>query len=122
MSESERRFQRFLLPPGAVKEQRLKVDGVIGSIRGWAQCQIKDLSIAGALVYCDTGMKLGDGVKLKLEMNSGDLMVFTGEVVNLGRDQSTAKQRVGIRLSNPEAGATESLFLEDLGKHFEESK
>ncbi|MPQ69318.1 PilZ domain-containing protein [Pseudomonas sp. MWU12-2323] len=121
MSESERRFQRYALTPSAFSRQRVKALGFIGSLRGWKECRVKDMSTAGALLLSKQEHYLGDKIEVELQTVEGRTMVFKGEVVNLGRDHATSQHRVGVRLETPEHGTSEAQFLDGLQTRFKES-
>lgn len=121
MSESERRFQRYALTPGAFSRQRVKALGFIGSLKGWKECRVKDMSTAGALLLSKQEHYLGDKIEVELQTVEGVTMVFRGEVVNLGKDHTTSQHRVGVRLEAPEPGTSEALFLDGLQTRFKES-
>ncbi len=122
MSESLRRFQRYSLPPGALKSQRIKVPGVVGTIKGWSDCMVKDVSVAGALILSKTLQKLGDKIVLELTPHQGEPMLFQGEVVNLGKDHNSGMHKLGIKLFEPKAGSEQSSFLETLSERYPESR
>jgi hypothetical protein len=121
MSESERRFQRYALTPGAFSSQRVKALGFLGLIKGWKDCRVKDMSIAGVLLLTKQQHMLGDKVEVELQTIDGSKMVFLGEVVNLGNDHTTDQHRVGVRIDTPKEGTPESKFLDGLETRFKPS-
>jgi hypothetical protein len=121
MSESERRFHRYALAPGAFSRQRVRALGFIGFFKSWKECRVKDMSIAGALLLTKQQHILGDKVEVELQTVEGVSMIFLGEVVNLGMDHSTDQHRVGVHIDPPRQGTPESLFLESLPTRFKAS-
>jgi hypothetical protein len=121
MSESERRFQRYDLNPGAFSRQRVKVSGFIGSLKGWKDCRVKDMSTAGALVLTKQVFLLGDHVEVELTTVEGIRLVFSGEVVNLSKDHSTDESKLGISLGKTAPASSEGIFLSGLSSRFRQS-
>ncbi|MCF5371279.1 PilZ domain-containing protein [Pseudomonas syringae] len=122
MSESERRFQRYTLIPGAFSRQRAKAVGFLGTLKGWKDCRVKDMSTAGALLLTKQEHFLGDKIEIELVTIDTVKLVFVGEVVNAGRDHASNDQKVGIRLETPGPGTPESIFLDGLADRFKESR
>lgn len=121
MSESERRHTRYALSPGEFTRQRLKGCGMLGSIKGWKDCRVKDISSAGALLLSKAEHYLGDNIDLELTATDGSKLVFRGEVVNLGKDHSTNENKLGIKLEQPNAGSREVRFMDSLQARFKQS-
>tara|TARA_R110002124_G_scaffold128157_19_gene288715 strand:+ start:12076 stop:12444 length:369 start_codon:yes stop_codon:yes gene_type:complete len=121
MSESDRRYQRYFISEGAFKSQRIKGSSFIGTLKGWMDCQIRDLSYAGAQVYSNAKLGLGAKIEIKLTSDQGKEMNFKGEVVNIGRDLATSQQKLGVRIEEPAVGSKEANFLGDLSENFEKS-
>jgi hypothetical protein len=121
MSESERRFQRYVLAPDAFASQRAKGTGLTALLKGWKDCRVKDMSAAGALLLTKQEFSLGDGIEVELTEKSGNRLVFKGEVVNLGKDHHTNLNKLGVRLDVPGEGALEARFLAGLESRFKPS-
>lgn len=121
MSESQRRFQRYNLNPNAFTRQRVKSAGLIGSLKGWRECRVKDMSAAGALILTKVDFMMGDKLDIELMTTEGARLVFKGEVVNLGRDHLNNDTKLGISISKAEAGSPEAGFLNDLERKFKQS-
>lgn len=114
MSESERRHTRYALSPGEFTRQRLKGCGMLGSLKGWKECWVKDISSAGAAVLAKSDHYLGDYIDLELTATDGSRLVFKGEVVNLGKDHGTDQHKLGIKIDQPKSGSREAKFLDGL--------
>lgn len=121
MSEADRRFQRYALTPGAFSKQRVKACGLLGALKGWNTCRVKDMSAAGALVLSKQILCLGDKIVLELTKIDEVQMLFNGEVVNLGKDHTSGLNKLGVRIAPPAAGSAEALFLEKLQELFRPS-
>lgn len=121
MSESERRFNRYVLTPGAFSQQRIRGKGLIGSLKGWKECRVKDMSTAGALVLTKQVHNLGDEIEVELVPVGGVRMVFEGEIVNLGKDHHSNENKLGVRMESPQEGSPEHKFLNSLQARFESS-
>ena len=121
MSESQRRFQRYTLSPGAFTSQRVRGTGLLGSIKGWKVCRVKDMSVAGALLLTKQDHYLGAGIEIELSTVEGQKLIFKGEVVNLGKDHQTNDNKLGVRIESPKAGSSEAKFVEGLEKRFKPS-
>ncbi|HBO2935331.1 TPA: PilZ domain-containing protein [Pseudomonas aeruginosa] len=121
MSESERRFQRYVLAPDAFASQRAKGTGLAALLKGWKDCRVKDMSAAGALLLTKQEFSLGDGIEVELTEKGGKRLVFKGEVVNLGKDHHTNLSKVGVKLSEPGNGSLEAQFLGSLESRFRQS-
>jgi hypothetical protein len=92
--------------------------GLLGSLKGWKDCRVKDMSIAGALIQAKQEHQLGAKVEVELETIDGARMVFQGEVVNLGKDHKTNENKLGVRLEPAKGGSAEAAFLESLEQRF----
>jgi len=121
MSQSERRFQRYTLTTGAFSRQRLRGTGLLGSLKGWKDCRVKDMSTAGAQVLTKQEHYLGAQIEVELVTIEDTRMVFQGEVVNLGKEHNSNENKIGIKLDAPRAGSAEASFLESLGLKFKAS-
>lgn len=121
MSLSERRFQRYNLSPGAFSRQRIRVTGLLGSIKGWKDCRVKDMSVAGALILAKQEHQLGSIIEVELETTDGSRMVFKGEVVNLGKDHQSNEHKIGMKIEAPAGGSGEAVFLDSLEGRFKAS-
>lgn len=121
MSESDRRFQRYVLAPDAFTSQRAKGAGLSWLIKGWKDCRVKDMSAAGALLLTKQDFSLGDKIEVELTAKEGQRMVFQGEVVNLGKDHNAGLNKLGIKLGHPTSGSVEERFLEGLEARFRPS-
>lgn len=118
MSQSERRFQRYTLTPGAFSRQRLRGTGLLASLKGWKDCRVKDMSTAGAQVLTKQEHYLGTQIEIELVTVEDARMVFKGEVVNLGKDHTSDESKIGIKLNAPMPGTAEASFLESLERMF----
>ena len=121
MSESERRFQRYVLAPDPFASQRAKGTGLTALLKGWKDCRVKDMSAAGALLLTKQEFSLGGGIEVELTEKSGNRLVFKGEVVNLGKDHHTNLNKLGVRLDVPGEGSLEARFLAGLESRFKPS-
>ena len=121
MSESERRHIRYALPSGEFTRQRLKVRGMLGSLKGWKDCRVKDMSSAGVLVLAKTEHYLGDTIDIELTGMDGRTLTFTGEVVNLGKDHAANLNKVGVKIVQPGATSAEAKFLAGLQARYKQS-
>ncbi len=121
MSESDRRFQRYVLTPDAFASQRVKGSGFSWLLRGWKDCRVKDMSAAGVLLLSKQDFSLGEGVEVELTAKDGQRMVFQGEVVNLGKEHNAGQNKIGIKLGATSSGSAEERFLERLAKNFRPS-
>lgn len=121
MSESERRYTRYALPAGEFTRQRLKCCGIFGSLKGWKECRVKDISSAGALLLTRTEHYLGDFIDLELVSSDGTKLLFRGEVVNLGSDHSTNQHKVGVKIATPSPGSGEAIFLNGIQNRYKQS-
>lgn len=111
MTAANRRYTRYAIPEQSLQKQMIKTKGVLGLLAGWADCRVRDISYAGALVLTDKKIGIGDQVLLRLVEKSGDEMIFEGVVANCSKDPISHQYRVGMALSEPEAGKREMGFL-----------
>lgn len=118
MSESDRRFQRYNVSAGSFSNQRVKVEGFLGSLKGWGGCKVKDMSEAGALVLTKRLLSMGDTVIIEMTPRGGVPMNFRGEVVNIGTEHVSGWAKLGVRLITPGQGSREMTFLETLSDHY----
>ncbi|KQW19920.1 hypothetical protein ASC85_08720 [Pseudomonas sp. Root401] len=121
MSLSERRFQRYHLTPGAFSRQRIRGTGLLAGIKGWKDCRVKDMSVAGALILAKQEHQLGSKIEVELETTDGTRMVFLGEVVNLGKDHNSNEHKIGMKIQAPKGGSAEAEFLDSLESRFKAS-
>ena len=121
MSESERRHIRYALSSGEFTRQRLKGSGMLGSLKGWKECRVKDISSAGALLLTKTEHYLGDFIDLELISLDGSKLLFRGEVVNLGKDHTTNQHKVGVKITTPIPGSGEAIFLNGIPARYKQS-
>lgn len=121
MSESERRHVRYALPSGEFTRQRLKGRGMFGSLKGWKDCRVKDMSSAGALVLTKAEHYLGDTIDIELTGTNGSKLVFSGEVVNLGKDHAANLNKMGIKIVPPQGSSAEAKFLAGLQTSYKQS-
>ena len=121
MSESERRHTRYALSSGEFTRQRLKRCGMLGSLKGWKECRVKDISSAGALLLTKTEHYLGDFINLELLSSGGSKLLFRGEVVNLGKDHSTNQHKVGVKIATPTPGSGEAIFVNGIQTRYKQN-
>lgn len=121
MSESERRHTRYALSSGEFTRQRLKRCGMLGFLKGWKECRVKDISSAGALLLTKTEHYLGDLIDLELLTSGGIKLLFRGEVVNLGKDHSTNQHKVGVKITTPTPGSGEAIFVNGIQTRYKQN-
>lgn len=118
MDASGRRHTRYTVPEGAMRSQKIKEKGLLGGLLGWADCRVRDLSIAGALILTNKKLGIGDQILMKLTPKLGNDLEFAGSVVNCTTDQSSGKYQLGIALAAPSTNTGEHHFLHNLSVAF----
>ena len=119
MSASARRHTRYTVPKDAMRTQQIKSKGLIAGLKGWADCQVRDLSYAGALVLSERKMGIGDHILMRLSLRSGWDLEFDGKVVNCGTDILSGQYKLGVAIDEPSSETSEHRFLQNLGATFE---
>ncbi|MBM5458999.1 PilZ domain-containing protein [Pseudomonas sp. P66] len=122
MTASSRRHTRYVIPEGALLSQKIKGKGLLAGILGWAECRVRDLSIAGALILTDKKMGIGDSICMRLTRARGEELEFEGKVVNCGTDHRSGKYTLGISLSEQLPNSQEHVFLHKLAEVFPEAR
>lgn len=118
MGHSDRRHTRYALPDILFVSQEIKQQGMIGSLLGWGQCHIRDISYAGMLLTTAKRMTIGDKITVKLNFKSGEELSFRCNVVNASTDHGTGNLKVGVCILEPERDSPEGVFLTTLGDKF----
>lgn len=122
MNASSRRHTRFVIPEEALPSQKIKGKGLLGGLLGWADCRVRDLSIAGALVLTGKRKGIGDPIELRFTQRNGKELQFGGKVVNCGIDHRTGKFQLGISLTEQLPETAEYAFLHSLSQTFQEAR
>src|SRR5690606_5531779 len=117
MNASNRRHTRYTVPEGALSDQKLRPNGILSGLRGWTDCRVRDMSIAGALVLARKSIGTGTAVSLRLTLRTGEELVYHGTVVNVS-DGGKGEYRMGVSLENANPGTPEHTFLHDLESVF----
>lgn len=122
MNASSRRHTRYVIPEGALASQKIKSRGLVAGLLGWADCRVRDLSIAGALILTDKKKGIGDPIAMRLTEKNGTELNFEGKVVNCGTDHRSGKFQLGISLLEQAPDSKEHAFLHGLATSFAEAR
>ncbi|MBA1306714.1 PilZ domain-containing protein [Stutzerimonas xanthomarina] len=117
MNASNRRHTRYTVPEGALADQKLRPQGMLSGLRGWTDCRVRDMSIAGALVLAKKSLGSGSAVSIKLILRTGEELIYHGTVVNVS-DGGRGEYRLGVSLGDVQPGTHEHTFLHDLASVF----
>lgn len=118
MTHADRRHTRYALPDGVFAVQQIKLKGMFGSLAGWGDCRLKDISCAGFLLMTSKRLTIGDKISVKLSEADGNSLTFQGNVVNASTDHSTGLLKIGVSISSPDQGDVEQGFLTSLSDRF----
>ncbi|MDF9779229.1 PilZ domain-containing protein [Pseudomonas baetica] len=118
MNASNRRHTRYTVPEGALVSQKIRSNGVLARMLGWADCRLRDISIAGALILTEKKFGIGDKISIKLSPRKDAELVFEGEVVNCSKDPRTGHFQLGIAIQSPAARSPEESFINKLESVF----
>ncbi|QHF00570.1 PilZ domain-containing protein (plasmid) [Pseudomonas cannabina pv. alisalensis] len=122
MNASSRRHTRYVISEGALLSQQIKGKGLVAALLGWADCRVRDLSIAGAMILTEKKKGIGDPISMKLTQRNGDELQFEGKVVNCGTDHRSGHFQLGIALNEQAPETREHIFLHSLGDSFPEAR
>lgn len=118
MNASNRRHTRYTVPEGALVSQKIRSNSVLARMLGWADCRLRDISIAGALILTEKNFGIGDKISIKLSPRKDAELVFEGEVVNCTKDPRTGHFQLGIAIQAPLAKSPEESFFNKLESIF----
>nr|CAM96091.1 hypothetical protein pQBR0059 [Pseudomonas fluorescens SBW25] len=111
-----------MISEGALLSQKIKGKGLVAGLLGWADCRVRDLSVAGAMILTEKKKGIGDAISMKLTQRNGDELQFEGRVVNCGTDHRSGNFQLGIALSDQAPDSREHIFLHSLGESFPEAR
>lgn len=122
MNASSRRYTRYVIPEGALASQKIRSKGLVAGLLGWADCRVRDLSVAGALILTEKKKGIGDPIAMRLTERNGTELHFEGKVVNCGTDHRSGKYQLGISLFVQSPESKEYAFLHGLALTFVEAR
>ena len=100
--------------------QKIRSKGALLRMLGWADCRLRDISIAGALILTEKKFGIGDKISIKLSPKADAELVFEGEVVNCSKDPRTGHFQLGIAIQPPAARSHEESFFNKLESIFQQ--
>lgn len=118
MNASNRRHTRYSVPEGALVSQKIRSKGALARMLGWADCRLRDISIAGALILTEKKFGIGDKISIKLSPRKDAELVFEGAVVNCTKDPRTGHFQLGIAIHSPAERSPEESFFNNLESVF----